>query len=228
MPISRVQSVVGKLPYMRARQAEKLQELIVRHELRQCLELGFYHGVSSAYFAEIIRDAFGKRGHLTTIDRLHVLNLSPNVEQLLNQLGLSKYVTVYAEERSFTWRLMHLIEENPAPVFDFAYLDAGHTWDVTGFGFLLVDRLLRPGGWIALDDLNWTHAASPALAAQSSKLPEKERVTPQVRKVWELLVQRHPCYGEFREDGQYGLARKISGSRKCISAGQPLPAGRAR
>jgi predicted O-methyltransferase YrrM len=196
---------------MTFQRAEKLQELIVRHGLRQCLELGFYHGVSSAYLAEIIRDAFGDGGHLTTIDRVQALELSPNIEEILAQLSLTPYVTVYVEQRSFTWRLMHLIEMHTDPVFDFAYLDAGHTWDVTGFGFFLVDRLLRPGGWIVLDDLNWSHTVSRALAAKSSSLPSQERSTPQVKKVWELLVQRHPSYSDFREDGQLGIARKING-----------------
>ena len=213
MPITRVRAAIGNLPYMALRRAEKLQDLIVGHGLRQCLELGFYHGVSSAYLAEIIRDAFGDDGHLTTIDRVQALELSPNIFQILNQLDLSSHVTVYVEQRSFTWRLMHLIEAHPDPLFDFAYLDAGHTWDVTGFGFFLVDRLLRPGGWIVLDDLNWSHSASPALAAKSSSLPEEERSTPQVRKVWELLVRRHPSYSDFREDGQLGIARKTDGQR---------------
>ena len=215
MPIARVEATVSALPYMKARRAEKLQDLIVRHHLCECLELGFYHGVSSAYFAEILRDAFAKRGHLTTIDRAQALKLSPNIEQLLSRLSLTEYVTIYAEKSSFTWRLMHLIEANPEPIFDFAYLDAGHTWDVTGFGFLLVDRLLKPGGWVVLDDLDWTHDTSPALAQRSSALPEEERVTPQVRKVWELIVKRHTSYGDFREDGALAFARK-DGPSGCM------------
>ena len=48
--------------------------------------------------------------------------------------------------------------------YDFCFIDGAHTWDTDGFAFCLVDRMLRPGGWIIFDDLNWTHAHSPTLA----------------------------------------------------------------
>jgi hypothetical protein len=31
-------------------------------------------------------------------------------------------------------------------------------WFVDGLAFFLVHRLLKPGGWIIFDDLDWTHA----------------------------------------------------------------------
>lgn len=83
---------------------------------------------------------------------------------------------------------------------------------MSGFGFLLVDRLLVPGGWVLFDDLDWTFSSmikpgvdTPPWLAQ---LTTDELETPQIRKVWELLVKPHPGYQEFCEDGQWGFAQK--------------------
>ena len=58
-----------------------------------------------------------------------------------------------------------MLESADPPEFDFVFLDAGHTWDVTGFAFFLVDRLLRPGGWLLFDDLNWSVTKSRSVSA---------------------------------------------------------------
>lgn len=65
-------------------------------------------------------------GHLTTIDLKSAKSRKPNIEELLEKLGLSSYVTVYYEPTSYNWRLMRLIEENSKPIFDFCYIDGGH------------------------------------------------------------------------------------------------------
>lgn len=208
--VKAVQDELGALPYMTPKQANRLGRLLAEHDLRDCLELGFFHGKSSAFIAAILRALGG--GHLTTIDREKARLKQPNVEAVLERLGLADWVTVHYEPRSYTWRLMKLLEAGPPPRFDFCYVDGGHYWDVSGFAFFLVDRLLRPGGWILFDDLDWTFAQrldsqeppDPWLA----RLPEEERTTPQIRKVWELLVKRHPGYDSFAEEGAWAFARK--------------------
>jgi predicted O-methyltransferase YrrM len=205
-----VEARFPKLPYMQIRWADKVTELIERHDLTRCLELGCFQGKSTAFIAAALR-VLG-RGHLTTIDRLNALERKPNVHEVLHALGLEPWVTVHLEPRSLTWRLMRMLETQPQPRFDFVYMDAGHTWDVTGFAFLLVDRLLEPGGFIIFDDLEWTLAdfanrlgeQAPARLAQ---LPLDERTTPQVGKVWELLVAPDPGY-KLIKDGKRGIARK--------------------
>jgi hypothetical protein len=39
-------------------------------------------------------------------------------------------------------------------------------------------------------------------------MSEEERTTPQVQRVFDLLVKTHPSYNVFREEGQWGLAQK--------------------
>ncbi len=84
------------------------------------------------------------------------------------------------------------------------------SWETDGFAFFLADRLLVPGGWFIFDDLDWTYASSPTLGKTERvrQMPDDERNTAQVRKLYDLLVKTHPGYGEFRVNGQWAYARK--------------------
>jgi predicted O-methyltransferase YrrM len=208
---NRVRSSFDELPYMRHRQATFMRNFIIEHDARDILEIGFYHGKSSAYFAAILEDL--GRGHLVTIDLDTARRRDPNIEQVLSDLGLSHRVTPLYAERSYTWEMGKMLRTHPRPQFDLCYFDGGHTWDVTGFGFVLVDMLLKPGGWIILDDLKWTiEAAMPDM----SRIPRHwlasspdERAAPAVQLVFDLLVP-HFGYTDKRiiNHGEWGIARK--------------------
>jgi predicted O-methyltransferase YrrM len=198
------------LRYMKLEQATVLDRFLKKHHLTRCLELGFLHGKSSAFIAATLRDI--GEGHLVTVDRKNGLQRDPNIHQVLKALDLETWVTVSYEQRSYNWRLMRMLEDENRPTFDFCYIDAAHTWDDTGFGFFLVDKLLEPGGWLLFDDLDFCYEK---LVEPGEKLPDyllrmgqEERKTRQVRKVWELLVKEHPGYGDFFESGRWAFARK--------------------
>lgn len=190
-------------------QAKYLESFIKSNNLSNLLELGFAHGVSSCYFASILDD-MGK-GHLTTIDLEKSKNRRPNIEQLLDKLSLSDYVSVYYEYESYNWRLMNFIEENNNPIFDFCYIDGAHDWNVDGFAFLLVDKLLKPGGWIIFDDMDWSFGSSPSMKNMDrvKNMPIDVKDTPHVAKVFDLLVKEHPNFCNFEvTDFGWGIAQK--------------------
>lgn len=207
-----VRRVIGDVPYMSLAQGERIMEFIRRNRPREILELGFCHGVSTCYMAAALAEQSG--GSITTIDLETARHLEPNVEELLTRIGQRERVTCCYEPTSYNWRLMKLLEEGAVPRFDFCYLDGAHNWFVDGFAFFLVDRLLRPDGWIIFDDLHWTYARSLTLAKTDmvKAMPEEEREAPQVQKVFDLLVKSHPCYGEFRTEDGWGYAHKVSAS----------------
>ena len=212
----KVRSVFDDLEYMRHPQARLIRDFVVEHNSRDILEIGFYHGKSSAYFASILEDL--GRGHLVTIDRDASRNREPNIEQVLSTLDLSHRVTPVYAHRSYTWELAKMIRANPRPQFDLCYFDGGHTWDPTGFGFVLVDMLLRPGGWIIFDDLPWTIEAAmqdmAQLPAHWRAADPEERSTPAVSLVFELLVPRLGYTDRHViNDGQWGVARKSGDER---------------
>lgn len=208
MKVEEIKSVVNDIPMMTVEQAQKLSSFIQSKNLKNLLELGFYHGVSSSYLAGALDEM--KDGHLTTIDLENAKNREPNIEELLKKLGLSSYVTIYYEPTSYNWRLMKLMGEHSQPIFDFCYIDGGHDWYNTGFAFLLVDKLLKPGGWVLFDDLYWTYATSEGLknTPMVKRMPSEERETPQVKKVFDLLVKTHHNYHNFMEEGNWAYAQK--------------------
>ena len=199
-----VKETLGNLPYMTLKQGCELTDFLHEKKLSRVLELGFYHGVSSCYFAAAMKASGGQP--IVTIDLVSAKERQPNIEDLIERCGLEDYVDYYYEPTSYNWRLMKFIEENQRR-FDFCYIDGGHDWYNTGFCFFLVDKLLQEGGWLLFDDLDWTmeHIDQPWVQRRSAE----ERTTAQVRKVWELLVKQHPSYGAFREQGRWAFTQKI-------------------
>ena len=198
---------LGSLPYMRVEQAQIFYDLIVKNRLCNCLELGFFHGVSTAYIAGAIQDI--GEGQLTTIDLTTATAREPNIEAVLSMTGLRHLVRVHLEQRSFNWRLMRMLQEGQFESFDFCYLDGGHTWYDTGLAFCLVDRLLKPGGWVVFDDLRFTfRQSSNRDKPWVRRMPEEEQTEPQVQRVFELLVESNPNFSDFRKMGQFAFARK--------------------
>jgi len=211
----RVKELIGDTSHMSLYQANRLTAFMAEHAVQNVLELGFAHGVSTCYMAAALA-RFGS-GSIVTIDLESARQREPNIEELLARVGQSGRVTVYFEPTSYTWRLMKFLEEERRPAFDLCYIDGAHNWFVDGFAFFLVHLLLKPGGWIIFDDLDWTYATSPSLAhtERVRRMPEDERTTPQVRKVYELLVKSHPQYHNFRMENGWAYAQK-----KCDSVSE--------
>lgn len=210
MDINKISEIVGAVPHMTFEQAQVMRDVILQNRSQNILELGFRHGVSTCYMAGALNELGS--GKITTIDLLSAKDAQPNVEKLLADLGLSRFVTVFYEPTSYVWRLMKMLEEDPSPRFDFCYIDGAHDWATDGFAFFLVDKLLKPGGLVVFDDLEWTYGGSPALknSEKVRQMPEDEKRTRQVRKVYELLVRTHPAYGEFAVRDAWAFARKTS------------------
>ena len=207
MDFDTIADIVDGHPHMDRRAGRRLYDHVVENQHRNVLELGTYHGVSTCYLAAAV-DEVGD-GHVMTMDREIALRLDPNVLQLLEMTGLADRVTPVFAKVSFTWELKRLLERSDPPTFDFAFLDAGHMWDVTGFAFFLVDRLLRPGGWMLFDDLNWSVAASQSVSEKdwARQLPQEEREAKQVEAVFRILVEEDPRY-ETKQEGNWGWAHK--------------------
>ena len=106
---------------------------------------------------------------------------------------------------SYNWSLMELLRERDEPRFDYVFLDGAHTWAVDALAFVLVDRLLVPGGLIEFDDYHWTIERSPSMNPSvfpaSDRLYTREQMAErQVALVVELLVRRDARYEELAEN----------------------------
>ena len=210
--IDEVTRALKGVPYMTRGQAGAMRRFMIDKAPVDVLEIGFFQGRSSCYIASVLEEM--GRGHLTTIDRTSAAEHDPNIHDCLERTGLAHRVTPVFAERSYTWELGRMIRREPRPAFDLCYFDGGHTWDMTGFGLLLVDMLLRPGGWIVFDDLDWTLAGSMARAPERrrkfhDRFGEDELQAPTVRLVWETLAPHLGYVERFEADG-WGYARKPS------------------
>jgi predicted O-methyltransferase YrrM len=210
MDIDKVAERLAGIPYTTPDMGRELYDFVQKEKPERILELGFAHGTSTCYLAAAL-DELG-RGQIVTMDRRSAADREPNLETLLDELGLARYVTPVYAERSFTWELHHLIDRYEEPIFDFVFNDGGHHWDVAALSFFLTDRLLRPGGWMLFDDLEWTIAGSPEVRDRpwAKQRPRDERETAQVGEVFRLLVQRTPEYPvtHTTREGRWGWARK--------------------
>lgn len=208
LEIEKSNDILKDVPGMVFDQALYMDNFLKKHNLTNLLELGFAHGASSCYMASTLREI--GEGHLTTIDLKGAKFRLPNIETLLDKLDLNDFVTTYYENTSYTWRLMKFIEDNDEPIFDFCYVDGAHDWYNDGFAFFLVDKLLKPGGWIIFDDMFWTFESSPALKNTSrvKNMPEDEKSIPHIGQVFNLLVKTHPNYHNFEIYNSWGIAQK--------------------
>ena len=177
----------------------------------EVLELGTAHGVGAAY--------------------------DPAPEQVLARAGVADRVEVVREFSSYTWWLKEQVQArsdahgNCEPRFDFVYLDGAKNWTIDGLAVVLVEKLLRPGGWLLMDDLDWTYAQDPHRDATDGvvhrELSEPERTQPHLRAVLELLVAQHPSFTDVRvQDEWWGWARKAPGEprRYTLETSRPLGA----
>ena len=224
MKFETVRSHVEGIPYTQPRWGELLYNFIVEHKPAECLELGFAHGVASCYIAAAL-DEIGA-GRLTAVDLLDADWRKPSIEDLLSRAGLQRYVTVVRERTTYNWFLKKKIEENSSskgcePVYDFCFIDGPKNWNVDGLAFFLVDKLLRPGGWILFDDLYWTYGAKGGEQTDGIShrtMGEDELNTPHIDLVFRLLVQQHPDYSEFKIQGDWwAWAHKVSAPSKSLT-----------
>ena len=142
--IETVNAAFGNVPYMLGCQAVLLRNMIVSNGLRSALELGCAHGKGTCYLAAIMEERGGP-GQVTTLDKTSCLSQEPNVHQMLAALNLAHRVSVILEPRSFTMSLLEMLEHPSRPKFDLCFFDGGHSWDETGYAFLLIDKLLNSG-----------------------------------------------------------------------------------
>ena len=178
------------------------------------LELGTAHGVGAAYMA-----AAGAQ--VTTVDHAGAV-LSALAGGGRGQGGVSERVAIVREYSSYTWWLKELVAArsdangNVEPRFDFVYLDGAKNWTIDGLAVILIEKLLRPGRWLLMDDLDWTYGQDPGREITDGihhrELSERERTEPHLRAVFDLIVAQQPSFTELRrQDELWGWARKAPG-----------------
>jgi predicted O-methyltransferase YrrM len=170
---------------------------------------------------------------VTTVDHAGAV-YDPSPEDVISRAGVADRVTIVREFSSYTWWLKERVAErsdadgNVDPCFDFVYLDGAKNWTIDGLAVVLVEKLLRPGGWLLMDDLEWTYSqdreATDGIVHR--ELSEAERREPHLRAVFDLIVAQHPSFTELRrQDEWWGWARKAPGEPRRYSVETSRPLG---
>jgi predicted O-methyltransferase YrrM len=188
MMLKQITQKYEKLNYMNHKQALYLRDLILSKNLQNLCELGHYHGKSSAYLASILSERGS--GKLTTYDLLATV-VKPGINDLLSEFNLQQYVDIIISREGYIWDLAKRIQNNPENKFDFCYIDGGHTFESTGLGFVLVNILMKPGGYIVFDDVKWTINNSPVLFNFYKNLSDEQKNANGVEMVCDLIIPHH-------------------------------------
>jgi predicted O-methyltransferase YrrM len=205
------------VPHISASQGRALYEHIRENQPENLLELGTGRGGSAVFMAAAL-EANGA-GHLTSVDSIRWQWLDPTPREVLGKAGLSRWVTLDKRFSTYTWFLKAEIEKrldaagSVQPEYDFIFLDGSKNWSADGLAVVLAERLLRPGGWLLLDDLGWNYErhceASMHYEIEIAKLSDEERTQPHLRAVFDLLVRTNPAFDQFVVvDYWWGWARK--------------------
>jgi predicted O-methyltransferase YrrM len=217
MEFDQVAEAVTGVPFMTPVLGRRVYDHIRRTSARHALELGTAHGVGAAYIAAALEASGG--GHVTTVDHAGAA-FDPPPEQVLARTGLADRVTIVRKHSSYNWFLKEEIERcsdaagNCEPQYDFVYLDGSKNFNIDGLAVVLIEKLLRPNGWLLMDDLEWTYEHNPWIAPEENGRPlgplsEAERTEPHLQAVFELIVKQHASFTHFiREDAWYGWAQK--------------------
>ena len=225
---------VAGVPYMTPTLGRRVYDHIRETRPAHALELGTAHGVGAAYMAAAMQ-ANGS-GHLTTVDYGGAA-FDPSPETVLDRAGLADRVTIVRDHSSYDWYLktelqrLSDVDGNVEPYLDFCYLDGCKNFSVDGLAVVLVERLLRPGGWLLMDDLEWTYESNPWIAPSGDGRPfgplsESERTEPHLLAVFELVVRQLPSFTRVvREDAWYGWAQKAPGRPRRYEVASSRPLG---
>jgi predicted O-methyltransferase YrrM len=233
MGFDEVARAVAGVPFMSPEQGRIVYDHVRATRPAEVLELGTAHGVGAAYLAAGLDD--NGAGRLTTVDFAGAA-YDPSPEAVLARAGVAARVQVVREFSSYTWWLKEQVQArsdragNVEPLYDFVYLDGAKHWTIDGLAVVLVEKLLRPGGWLLMDDLDWTYAQDPGREATDGivhrELSERERSEPHLRAVFDLIVAQHPSFTDVRvQDEWWGWARKAPGEPRRYSVETSRPLG---
>jgi predicted O-methyltransferase YrrM len=235
MKFEAVADLTRGVPVMGEREGRKLYEHVRETKPSHVLEIGTAYGVSACFIAAALEE--NGHGRLTTVDHRDAAYRDPTADELFSASKLDGWIDrVRIADSSYTWWLKGQIEQrtdaagNTDPLYDFCFLDGSHNWTIDGLAVVLVERLLMPGAWLLLDDLDWSYADSEetiTLSPPSDKMFEMspdELRTPHIGAIVDVILRSHPAFAEIRiQDGRWAWCRKDESATRRFSVETTRP-----
>jgi predicted O-methyltransferase YrrM len=216
------------VPHTSASRGRVLYEHIRENRPQNLLEMGTARGGSAVFIASAL-EANGT-GRLTSVDSTRWHWLDPTPQEVLGKAGLSDWVTLDKRFSTYTWFLKTEIEKrldaagSVQPEYDFIFLDGSKNWSTDGLAVVLAEKLLRPGGWLLLDDLGWNYEkyceAPRHYEIDIAKLSDEERTQPHLLAVFDLLIRTNPEFDQIVvQDNWWGWAHKSPHTSRSARGG---------
>ncbi len=137
-------------------EGEHLSALIAAHPgIVTTLEIGCAYGISALYMCDALRDRPGARH--TIIDPVQTGVWEGIGIAQLERAGIDFFELI---EEPSELALPELLRRAGPDSFDFVFIDGWHTFDQVIVDLYFANRLVRPGGFIALDDCDWPAVAT--------------------------------------------------------------------
>jgi predicted O-methyltransferase YrrM len=224
---------IGDTPWMAPHQGRRIWRHFLRFRPELALDVGTCYGTSAAYMAGACK--INGVGRVVTVDSGQfdeAVDVVKWCQVLWDRCGVSDYIDmVRIPHSNYAWWLMEQVAARSSsgtcePAYDFAYLDGAKLLALDTAAVVFIEQLLRPGGWLLMDDLDWTAEQHPEMvpvvvypATETSyRFSEAERTTAHLRAVFDLVVKQHPSFTTFIEqDGQWGWAQKLPGARRLAT-----------
>jgi predicted O-methyltransferase YrrM len=172
-------------------------------------EVGIGIGATTKQFLRLVGKAGGGEVHL--FDRQPVID---TVVPELQKLVTSDAVTIVSHGNpdkqfaSYAWELATMARDlqragRSVELFDFVYLDGAHAFHHDAAACALLKRMIKPGGYLVLDDMRWSFNKSAS--ANPTKRPDlaeaytdQQLETPHVGLVVDVLLRPDDAFEEIR------------------------------
>lgn len=131
---------------------EFVRNLCLAERATSSVEVGMAWGLSTLHIVEaLLANGATGRTHVV-IDPMQSTMFHNAARRTLRESGVDEMVEFYEAPSDLV--LPRLISEGRH--FDFAFIDGDHRFEAAFLDVVLVDRLLKPGGVVAIDD-TWSH-----------------------------------------------------------------------
>ena len=189
-----------------------LEEFLKSEEGPICVaEIGVGVGATSTQIVKRLRED----------DSFYFFSYDVDVEELDSDLKATDYCkcklypmgNTKAFYDSYNWNLSKLCLEKKE-LFNLAYLDGAHSFFHDGLAAVLLKKLIKPGGILIFDDVNWSHQKSPTVRPDKrprtlQEYNEEQIKTPQVRRVIDIFMEDDECWERIGDIKSQAVYRKI-------------------
>jgi predicted O-methyltransferase YrrM len=189
-----------------------LQDLIRRVQPEVTLEVGCAFGVSSLFICEALREVNATK-HIIIDPMQHSSRWAGIGRANLRRAGYTDLVEFH-EVPSYQC-LARLTEQGMK--IDFAFIDGQHTFDYVLVDFFLVDKLLKPGGIVVLDDFAYPSIRDVCRYALTNLCYQCVGPPPPQMPLWRKHARR--LYRRVHRDGIGGVV--TAPLRRIVSQGSP-------